>query len=105
MTTAASWQKSPDDRCVHDMTAADCDLCRPRPAPRQARVHENIFVRIEPARLFHLPDCEEVTWDPNEAENPGERVTLTTTQVQTMLADGTLERGGYCCGAHVRVTD
>ena len=89
-----------EERCPHDMLLdGSCADCRPR---TRAATAANSFVRIEPARLYHLPDCDEVTWDPAEAEQPGERVTLTREQVQRLLADGVLERGGFCCHADAR---
>lgn len=85
-----------DERCIHDMIHGTCGECDgPRIVPAS-----NVFVQIVPAKLYHLEECDEVTWDPAEAECPGERVRLTRAQVIAMLADGTLERGGFCCGAN-----
>lgn len=86
-----------DDRCIHEMLRGTCASCDPRPLKR---THAG-FVQIPPSKLFHDPDCAEVTWDPAEAAKPGVRLTLAREEVIARLADGTLERGGECCGVTI----
>ena len=88
------------DRCVHDLPAGTCSLGGPQRGHGSRRQN---FVRILPRPHYHLADCDEVTWDPTDAENPGERVELTPEQVRPLLADGALNRGGLCCGANANL--
>lgn len=86
------------ERCRHEMVLETCVDCR----AVRVRTSQDVFVRILPRPIYHLPDCDEVTWDEAEAERPGERVRLSREQVQRLLDEGVLERGGFCCHADAR---
>ena len=58
-----------DARRPHDMLRdGSCADCRPR---TRSAARAGSFVRIGPARLPHLPDCDEVTWAPAEPTGQG----------------------------------
>jgi hypothetical protein len=82
--------------CRHGMDPSWCADCRSAPASRRS---PDRFVWIKPARLYHLPDCAEVLWDPSEAKRPGERMDVTAGEVRKLLSSGEFERGCLKCGA------